>query len=184
MLETQPLDFIYEGGVSKRYHTLETLKEQNIAEHSFGVAWLCEILTQGNARKELIMAALSHDLAEHIVGDIPSPTKREMDLSAKFQAYELNKLQSVDLAIYTESLLDGEKQVLQLADMIDGMMFCIKERRLGNQNLGMVFIRFHAYAEQVLREVKENVKAGPYTPHPAVTEAMLNLMSERWKEIV
>jgi len=72
----EKLMFVYKGGRTKRFHTADILTTQNVAEHSFGVAALVHILDPA-ARKEVLLAALSHDLAEHLVGDIPSPVKRQ-----------------------------------------------------------------------------------------------------------
>lgn len=142
-------DFIYKGGASKRYHTCRTLKEQDIAAHSFGVAMLCELITEGRARKELLMAALCHDLAEHIVGDIPSPAKRSLGISEQFGKYEESILNANGLGGYEASLSQDEKVILKYADIIDGMMFCLTELRYGNLHLGVVFKNFHSYAVQL-----------------------------------
>jgi len=72
----EKLMFVYKGGRTKRFHTADILTTQNVAEHSFGVAALVHILDPA-ARKEVLLAALSYDLAEHLVGIIPSPVKRQ-----------------------------------------------------------------------------------------------------------
>ena len=143
------LEFIFNGGESKRYHTVDTIKTQDIAAHSFGVAWLCEILTEGYATKSLIMCALAHDLAEHIVGDLPSPSKRAMsNLAAEaFNAYEEDVLTYGLSNKYSSKIVlsKDEQRTLRLADMFDGMLFCLRERQLGNTKIGTVYVRFKDY---------------------------------------
>ena len=148
------LDFIYNGGASKRFHTCRTQNTQDIAAHSFGVAMVCEKITEGRARKELIMAALCHDLAEHIVGDIPSPAKRGLGISKQFGEYEESILRANGLGSYEASLSADEQRVLKLADIIDGLMFCLSELRHGNKHLAIVFKNFHSYAMEIFEQDK------------------------------
>ncbi len=147
-------NFIFNGGLSKRYHTVHTLKEQDIAAHSFGVAWLCELITEGMASKNLIMAALAHDLAEHIVGDIPSPAKRALGISEMYGKFEADYLSSAGVGHYIEQLTAPEANILKFADMLDGMMFCVRERRLGNKNIDIVYARFNSYIWELVEKFK------------------------------
>lgn len=176
------LDFIYKGGASKRFHTLRTIQTQDIAAHSFGVAWLCELLTGGQASKNLIMAALAHDLAEHRVGDIPSPVKRDMGVGELFHDYEMGKLAIVGLSKYYDELTEGEGYTLKLADMIDGMMFCLTERNFGNSTIDPVYNNFHLYALQVMKEhpTVEAAAAWSFDRNTAVD--ILNDIHNEWME--
>lgn len=146
------LDFIFDGGSSTRYHTASVQNRQSIADHSFGVAWFCELITQGKASKNLIMAALAHDLAEHMVGDIPSPAKRALNLSGQFQALEDRYLEGAGLMHYFDNLYGEDAVILKISDMLEGMMFCLKERRLGNRNVEVIYGRFSSYVAQLLKE--------------------------------
>lgn len=164
------LQFIYDGGASKRYHTVDTLRTQDIAAHSFGVAWFCELLTSGEASKNLIMAALAHDLAEHQVGDIPAPAKRRMEIADLFEQEENNLLKDCGLSNYQASLLAPEKRTLKIADCMDGMMFCVRERKAGNKNVDVVYGRFQSY---VLEQV----------PFNTTEWDVFNKISNRWEEV-
>lgn len=144
------LNMVFDGGASKRYHTVDTLRTQDIAAHSFGVAWLCELLTQGKASKNLIMAALAHDLAEYLVGDVPSPTKRALGLSELLHEHEYEHLKRADLT-YEEKLSSVEVKILKLADCMEGMLFCVRERAQGNKSIFIVYERFMSYIEDMLQ---------------------------------
>lgn len=61
--------FTMRGGEVVRYHTLMTIQRETVSSHSFGVAWFVYFL-QPEARAQVLMAALAHDLAEHMVGDL------------------------------------------------------------------------------------------------------------------
>lgn len=175
--------FIFDGGQSRRYHTMSVIKEQNIAEHSFGVAWFCELLTQGRASKNLIMAALSHDLAEHMVGDVPSPVKRELAVRDKFDEYELAHLRVAGLATYTDELFEGERITLELADMLDGMAYCVKERSFGNRRMDLVFERFHLYALRVVQTRKTMEEATSWSFSVDIAEEFIDSIFNEWREL-
>lgn len=179
------LNFVYNGGLSKRYHTVETLKEQNIAEHSFGVAWLCELLTQGQASKDLIMAAMAHDLAEHIVGDIPSPIKRELGTVGKsaFERLEHGYLKTAGLYSYEENISYAEALTLKLADMMDGMMFCLREKRLGNKGVDIVFERFTSYAGELLEKRESEESAASNSFVTSVAELFIDEILNEWRSL-
>lgn len=174
--------FIYAGGRSTRFHTEDMLIRQDIASHSFGVAWMCELLTSNKARKVLIMSALSHDLAEHRVGDIPSPSKRRLNLSEQFEEYEMEELSNVGLSYYHDELTDGEKIVLKMADILDGMSHCVRERRLGNKNVEIIYQRFLHYAVQLIEEKSEVESATSFCFEQQIAENIIEDINNEWME--
>ena len=71
------LKFMWSGGETRRYHGFRMLQEDTVGHHSFNVA--CIIMAiRPDASATLLRAALKHDIAEHIVGDMPAPAKRAM----------------------------------------------------------------------------------------------------------
>lgn len=136
------LFFIREGGNVERFHTVRTIKPETVGHHSFLVAWFCWLLANENPSVNLIMSALSHDLAEHIMGDVPSPTKRALDISEKLALVEAGHLGSAGLLF---ELTAKENRTLKIADIFSGMMFCIQERYMGNRVLVEVFLRYSSY---------------------------------------
>lgn len=150
---TQQLKFIRNGGETRRYHTWPVLRQQNVAEHSFNVAMICSWL----ARQEtpgigaaLLMAALTHDLAEHQMGDLPAPVKRALPDYAEGTFREVwggleNKM-LIDQGLDWEQLLsDKEKHWLKLADAAEGCFYCIREREMGNRLIDEVYNNFIDY---------------------------------------
>lgn len=166
-------NFIFDGGSSKRYHTVQTHNTQDIASHSFGVAWWCELITDKRASKQLIMAALTHDLAEHVVGDVPSPAKRAMGCRDAFNAYEDKILKENGVDHYM-ILSEQEKAVLKAADCFDGLMFCLNERRMGNRHIEIVYGRYYSY----IMEVKEKT-----SNYAHAVDDYLEYISKEWKEL-
>ncbi len=125
------MQYIELGGGTLRCHTMPMLERQNVAAHSFGVAWWCWMLTGGEATAGLIMAALAHDLAEHITGDIPSPSRAALGINPMVEAFELQSM--AEAGIILPPLAPSEALVLRLADALDLFQLCIRERTLGNQ---------------------------------------------------
>lgn len=150
--EFQRLAFVFNGGKTKRYHTEDTLTSQTVADHSFGVAMLIELMAPG-CRKELLLAGLTHDLAEHLVGDVAAPVKRaNIELRAILQEAENGLLNDTGLN-YEADLTQAEMYVLKAADYIDGMMFCIRERRMGSKVVVHIYNNYKRYVEKVVENL-------------------------------
>lgn len=134
------------GGGVRRYHTYRVVCEDTVASHSWGVAVVLDMLYAGQAPAKLLRAALYHDVAEHVFGDIPSPAKRA------FNSDELRKQEDklmVEHSMFTV-LSDWERFVLKVADILDGLIYCTEERERGNATLVSVWNTYHGYAKQKL----------------------------------
>lgn len=150
------LEFLTSGRETKRFHTVPVLSEQNIAAHSFGVAMLVGILVpKEELRAELLMAALTHDLAEQRMGaDMAAPAKRSMPDYARgtfrevWGAMEEDHLVAVGLGYFGE-LYPEEERILKLADATEGALFCIRERAMGNKLVVTCYSNFRRYISQV-----------------------------------
>lgn len=122
---------LYQAGSVKRWHTRQTIKEQDLAAHSWGVAMIVNVIWPGNA--ELMRAALVHDLHESEAGDIPYPFKK--NTPAVFDAYasqedSFNKKHGIEYNLGAEF-----KHALKWADMFELLMWSKREINLGNQNM-------------------------------------------------
>lgn len=168
--------FIFSGGNSTRFHTVDVHNRQCIGNHSFGVAWLCELITQGAASKNLIMAALAHDLAEHVVGDVPAPAKRSMGIGKLYEAAEYIQLSQAGLSPYFDKLTPLESEVLKLSDCFEGMIFCLRERKLGNRNVDDIFGRYVSYVSEVITKMETSTVA-------VKAARILDELGSEWKEL-
>lgn len=143
--------FIYKGAKTKRYHAADTLTSQTVGEHSFGVAWLVCLL-HPHPRKELILAALAHDLAEHLVGDVSSPAKRKYPMLKQIvETAEAALLREYGLD-YEGYLNPAEARALKLADNMDGMMFCVRERKMGSKFVRKIYSNYYTYTYELLTD--------------------------------
>lgn len=165
------LEFMYRGAKTRRYHTEDVLHPQNVAEHSWGVAMLV-VMIDPAASKEVLLAALSHDVAEHIVGDVPAPSKRANPaLKATLDTLEGSLLAGAGLG-FADGLTDYEKSVVKAADIIDGMMFCVNERRRGNKDITNVYRNFSSYIHGFPQQGKLWESLRP----------ILNAVREQWRK--
>lgn len=142
------IDFIVAGSEVSRYHTVRTIVTETVGHHSHGVAMICVLLTGGEPSANLLTAALIHDLAEHQTGDIPSPAKREYGIGDQVSELEDRLLSSAGIPM--PLLSQKEQRLLKLADIAQGMLYCIRETQMGNANMGVVFHRYRSYAESMV----------------------------------
>jgi 5'-deoxynucleotidase YfbR-like HD superfamily hydrolase len=125
------LQFVLRGAAVTRFHVHPVIKPQTDGAHSFGVAWICYLLSDSKPSLNLVLAALAHDLAEHKVGDVPFPTKHAIPgLNDQLNLLENSYLANAGLDF---PLTDDEKRILSLADRLEGMCYCAQERALGNK---------------------------------------------------
>jgi 5'-deoxynucleotidase YfbR-like HD superfamily hydrolase len=141
------IDFIIAGSEVKRYHTVRTLTTETVGHHSHGVAMLC-LLLNPDASVHLLTAALYHDLAECVTGDIPSPAKRLYGIGNQVSELE-DKLLS-DHGVSMPQLMPFEKRILKLADIAQGALFCTREVELGNRKMSLIYARYISYAEDMI----------------------------------
>ncbi|MBE16831.1 MAG: hypothetical protein CL867_11340 [Cytophagaceae bacterium] len=124
------------GGEVKRYHTLSTIGEQTVASHSWGVTLLM-VWLKPDISKIAMLKALTHDVAEKQTGDMPAPTKwNNPELAKELSVVEKNieEALGVDFIITEE-----ERQYFKQADMFELLLYCVKQRSLGNTNVNVVF---------------------------------------------
>lgn len=150
-MKTQ-LDFIINGSETKRYHTVRTISEETVAHHSHGVALLCTFLSP-NPSASLLKAALMHDLAEHVTGDIPSPAKRAYGISEQVSDREDLLMREAGLSIPT--LTSEEERILKLADIFQGAIFCLRECEMGNLRMAEIFERYMSYASPFVKSLQD-----------------------------
>ncbi len=129
------LHAIRQAGSVHRWHTSpKMLRVQTVADHCWNVCMLILHVYPG-ANRLLLIAALRHDNAELITGDMPAPAKwYNPDL-----ANELNSVEAfVDLifkypdeTVLTLSVF--EQTVLRWADAAELVLFCLEDGRMGNR---------------------------------------------------
>lgn len=199
------IDFMWHGGETRRYHGFRMLMEDTVGHHSFNVA--CIIMkVRPDASAALLRAALKHDIAEHIVGDMPAPSKRALpDYLADplgegpsvtktfrevFAEYE-NKTAMQRGVTIDEDLTPEEAWLLKFADSLDGMRFCLNERHLGNQHPRLVrcYHTFESYVEKLLwgddppRNYVDRRMTPVVAPASAAAKDLFMELKGRWYDV-
>lgn len=149
---TQVIAALRSGG-TQRFHTHagRLIKTQDVAQHAYNVTLLVQALTFNRARRELLWAALTHDAAEHWVGDVPAPTKRSLEIRQLLANYEADALLR-ETGIEAPKLLPWEDRVLKIADSLEGAFFCAREILMGNQLARGVGRNFLSYIDDTLKD--------------------------------
>ena len=139
------------GLLVRRYHQRFTHEPDTVGKHSAGVALFVNMIDP-TARKELILAAISHDLGEVELGDIPAPTKRALDAKSK-AALDRIENEVLDSLGHGYELTGDEHLILKIADYCDGLCYSTEELRRGNKDLYQVGANYSAYLLELKRRI-------------------------------
>lgn len=137
---------VFSAGRVGRYHIHHCNMEQNVADHSFGVAAIVAILWP-YASAGLLKAAIFHDVAEIQTGDTPGPVKRRHPaLKAALEEAEHTAFVEMGIIEHHESSLSPEeKKKLKAADYIEAMLYCMHEDLSGNRHLNYAIENCYNY---------------------------------------
>ena len=117
------------AGRVKRWHTVDTVATQNVADHTYGVMATLMFITDGEASRALLLAALSHDILEGITGDVPHPFKRQYPDEYKFLE---DAAESQLPEGFAPTISKEEMNLLKVADLLECGVWATHELALGN----------------------------------------------------
>ena len=136
-----------------RWGLMRAARQENLAEHTAETAQLAHLLALIASRRfsaqvdpeRVAVAALYHDAAEILTGDLPTPVKYSSELLKNaYKALErqaeqhLAALAPPELraplaeAISAAALSERERQILKAADRLSALIKCIEERQSGS----------------------------------------------------
>lgn len=127
------------GLATRRFHCYQAVAPESVAAHSAGVA-LILVRWHPAPSAALLTAALTHDLGEYRVGDVPSPTKGRLQLGEQLAALEEEVLAADRWPLPT--LTAEEAHWLQVADWLDGAFYALDELMRGNLVFEAPFIGY------------------------------------------
>lgn len=131
------------GGLTTRLHTISTVRAQNVAAHSWGVAMLARDIYRRAGRDipaNVLVACLVHDIPEGRVGDVPSPVKWANPVLAKALVIaEENEAHRLEIDREMSTLTEVEQDLVEFCDKLELLWHCVDEARLGNQHIARVF---------------------------------------------
>ena len=131
---------VLESAHVERYHTMAHIKNQTNDRHGWAVAILCQHFDP-NCRKEVILAAMTHDSAELETGDNPAPVKWA-NPELKEVLDKIEHRVNTDWGIHYE-LTPDEKLLLKVSDYIEGMQYCFHRVMCGELSASIIFDRFY-----------------------------------------
>lgn len=120
-----------------RWHTMPNSRPQVLASHLWGVAMMISRLYDGPPEyfRALIQAALEHDLAESMIGDMPRPARTEEHRGLEVEI-------ATRMGITHEDMLCQEaRKWLEWADLIEAGLHAQREVMVGNQNFTEVLLK-------------------------------------------
>lgn len=129
-------EILRKGSKVKRWHTITNVKEQTVADHSWGVASII-IDIWPDSSTSLITFALWHDIPEFIVGDVPVTAKWQNENLARV-VEEAETQVAKEHGLYVK-LTETEKLKLAIADLLEVLWYASEEVALGNSNFLEVF---------------------------------------------
>lgn len=111
-----------------RYHTQRTHRRQDLGQHSFNMMLLVHQV-EPEARKEVLLSCMYHDLPELMTGDMRGDFKKmHVDIGVMMEEAE-KTLQP----LYRDfELTPEEESLVKWADRMEGLLWCLEEMRMGN----------------------------------------------------
>ena len=132
-------------GATQRFHAERIVgSKETVFHHSASTALILITVLGEECSRELIKAALMHDLEEGITGDVPAPVKWSLDGA-------LEKLEKQILEFYGicyPDLSEHDKDLLKAADFLDAVFTCLEQRLMGNQFVDSIYDNYKRYAEE------------------------------------
>lgn len=168
------VSFMRSGLNVRRYHQRYTAEVDTVGKHSAGVACYV-LLIDPKASADVIKAAVVHDLAECVVGDIPAPTKREFNAGAREQLASMEdrllEVHGLDFDLNAQ-----EWMLIKVADYLDGLSFCVEESLRGNRpGMAKVADTYIHYLEELIKAVPDRV------PWLKKAEDVKNVVVNMWR---
>lgn len=141
----------------RRYHQKDGPTTQNLADHSHGVQLLI-LHIYPEASKDLLIAAIYHDLPEYAIGDMPSPVKNDPDIKVKLELLEKKWLDYVEIKM--PKLSETEALILKIADCLECAAYAAFQVHNGNYSYDFVFVKASQFVMDLLTNtlLPDNIK--------------------------
>lgn len=149
----------------ERWSIVRTRRRQTVAEHSYHVAMIAMRLADllgmpEESRGEVLWAALTHDMAEVLTGDMATPLKDLLGPSVNAELHKLEENISVNGRSLGPNKLGIIQDLIKIADLVEAVAFISQHgagshaRQVGAKLAARVR-KYGDLAEQVMFEVME-----------------------------
>lgn len=133
---------IRDAEIIERWGIVRHHRRDNVGAHSHRVAIyadqiadIIEWRTEAEDRLDLIRCALWHDMPEVITGDLQGPVKKAVVDLAKLGEYEARNMERRFLHSVIPAPSPEMRDIIKIADLLDEVLWCTIEMRMGNQML-------------------------------------------------
>jgi len=174
------------AGLVQRMHIVPTIREHNVAEHTYNAMViareLCNQAKLGIAICRSVMEyLLYHDIEEVYTGDLPAYLKSEEELSGVIKMVEERWSRAAlpfHISEIKESSIPIVKQLAKISDCLELCMFCIEEIERGNRHPMLISTTERAleYATKNSESLSSEAKR--------VVDSWLDILDERYRRNV
>lgn len=155
-----------EGGAVKRVHTIPWIGEHNVAQHTFGMLMLLDLLYtkpgphDGTVHNyiELQQHILWHDVPERWTGDAPGGLRYfDEDVRKNFKLAEKEVIEKFNFP--TVELDEDDQAWVRSLDQLEFWLSCYDQKALGNKNVEPYITDVDAWFRKNCKEIPEPVLA-------------------------
>lgn len=173
----------WRSGQVVRKHTMENIRAENIAEHTWGVVLLL-IIAWPNAPARVIKMAHVHDNGERATGDMPGPTKwANPTLGSEMDRLERQHIMDTlpkHLCDEYSAMSETDWAVIEFFDRAEFCVSMSRERRLGNTYAMEYFNRSFDKMVATYQEHSENFEAKDPQLAAGMQALYKELRQEKW----
>jgi 5'-deoxynucleotidase YfbR-like HD superfamily hydrolase len=171
----------WRNGQTVRKHTMENIRAENVAEHTWGLIMLL-MVAWPNAPSRFLFAAQIHDSGERATGDMPGPTKwANPELGALMDEAERRHMDDTlpkHLCRWLDSMTETDWAVVEFFDRAEFCVSMSRERRLGNTYAMLYFDRSFAKMEATFLDHEDDF----YAKDPELLTGCKSLVKELQNE--
>lgn len=145
MLSSKTILTILDSGEVERFHQQPRVTKQTIAQHSWRMSMLIQYFNP-DCRKELILAALTHDCSEYVTGDSPATIKWHSPI-LKAELDSIEEKVEKDWGIQF-GLTEPEKRLLKFCDVLEGMIYTTDRYESGERRAAFAYDQWNIFMEK------------------------------------
>lgn len=135
-----------------RYVNWNRVKDETVAEHSYFVVLFTDLICTEldvcqSVRTKALRMGMIHDLPEIELSDIPHPVKAKNkglkmvlnELEIDFMEHYFENVLYKDYLIEYNCMDTPESLIVQMADVLSVLQYCISEKQLGNKTMSGIY---------------------------------------------